>query len=274
MNTTVAHEARGFVRTPLFEGLARAGYVARGLIYAIIGILAIQLAEGVSTKPASQQGALQTLASQRFGHALLVLMAIGLGGYALWRFAQALIGTTPEAGKHSTMDRIGALGSGIAYGIFCALAITVLRHGSAAASGSNQKPRDLTATAFGWPGGRLIVGLVGLMFLVVACYQAYLGLSRRFLDDSKTFEMSRGVRTAFTWVGTFGICARAVAFALIGIFIVQAARTYNVRETVGLDGALVRVTRQSYGPWLLGIVAVGLIAFGIYSIADAKFRKI
>ena len=271
---TVAHEARGFVRTPLFEGLARAGYVARGGIYAIIGILALRLAEGVSTKPASQQGALQTIESQPFGHFLLVLMAIGLGGYAIWRFAQALVGTTPEAGQHSALERVGAAGSGIAYGIFCVLTISVLMNGASAASGSNQKPRDLTATAFGWPGGRLIVGLAGAIFLVVAIYQAYLGLSHRFLDDSKTFEMSRRVRTAFTWVGTFGICARAVAFALIGIFIVQAARTYNARETVGLDGALVRLTRQSYGPWLLGLVAIGLIAFGIYSIADAKFRKI
>jgi hypothetical protein len=271
---TVAHEAEGFVRTPLFEGLARAGYVARGLIYAIIGVLAIRLAEGISAKPASQQGALQTLASQPFGHALLILMAIGLGGYAIWRLTQAVVGVTPEAGRHSTMDRIGALGSGIAYGTFCVLSISVLMHGSSAAAGSNQKPRDLTATAFTWPGGRLIVGIVGAVFLIVAIYQAYLGLSQRFLDDSKTFEMSPGVRKAFTWVGTFGLCARAVAFALIGIFIVQAARTYNAQETVGLDGALVRVTRQSYGPWLLGIVAVGLIAFGIYSIADAKFRKI
>jgi hypothetical protein len=271
---TVAQEAQGFVRTPWFEGLARAGYVARGLIYAIIGILAIRLAEGISAKPASQQGALQTLASQPFGHALLLLMAVGLGGYAIWRLTQAFIGVTPEAGRHSTMDRIGALGSGIAYGIFCVLSISVLLNGASAASGSNQKPRDLTATAFTWPGGRFLVGLAGILFLGVAVYQAYLGLSRRFLDDSKTYEMSPGVRTAFTWVGMFGLCARAVAFALIGVFIFQAARTYNVREAVGLDGALVRLTRQSYGPWLLGIVAVGLIAFGVYSIADAKYRKI
>jgi hypothetical protein len=271
---TVAHEARDFVRTPLFEGLARAGYVARGLIYGIIGILAIRLAEGVSTKPASQQGALQTIEQQPFGRGLLVLMAIGFGGYALWRGAQALIGTTPEAGRHSTMERVGAAASGIAYATFCVLAVTVLLHGASAASGSNQKPRDLTASAFGWPAGRYLVGAAGVVFLLVAIYQAYLGLSRRFLDDSKTFEMDPPVRTAFTWVGTFGLCARAVAFALIGIFIVQAARTYNAQETVGLDGALVRLTRQSYGPWLLGIVAVGLIAFGVYSIADAKFRKI
>jgi len=172
------------------------------------------------------------------------------------------------------MDRVGAIGSAIAYATFCVLAVSVLLHGASAASGSNQKPRDLTATAFTWPAGRYLVGLAGVLFVIVAGYQAYLGLSRKFLDDSKVFEMDRPVRTAFTWIGTIGLCARAVAFALIGIFIVQAARTYRAQETVGLDGALVRLTRQSYGPWLLGAVAVGLIAFGIYSIADAKFRKI
>ncbi len=274
MNTTAGHEARAFVQTPVFEGLARAGYVARGLIYVVIGLLAFRLAQGVSGKPASQQGALQTISDQTFGHLLLLLMAVGLGGYAIWRAAQVVVGTTPEAGRHSTLDRLGALGSAVAYGAFCAVAVSILLKDSAGSNSKDRKPRDLTADALTWPAGRWLVGAVGVVFLIVAGYQVYQGVSRRFLDDSKTGSMDRPVRRAFTWLGVTGHCARGVAFALIGAFIVRAALDYKPSEAVGLDGALYRLTNHSYGPALLLVVAVGLIAFGAYSVADARFRKI
>jgi hypothetical protein len=273
VNTTAARQAEGFVQTPVFEGLARAGYVARGLIYVVIGICAVRLAQGVNGQPASQTGALKLIAGQTFGHALLVLMAIGLGGYALWRLAQVVFGTTPEAGRHSTLDRLGAAGSAVAYATFCFIAISILAS-PASQSGNDSKPRDVTRTALDWPAGRLLVGAVGIVFLIVAGYQLYQGVSRRFLDDSKVGSMDRPVRKAFTAVGVVGLCARAVAFALIGVFVIRAAQTYRANEAVGLDGALARLTRQSYGPTLLLIVAIGLIAFGVYSIADARFRKI
>jgi hypothetical protein len=275
VNTTAAnHEARAFVQTPVFEGLARAGYVARGLIYIVIGVLAVRLAQGTGGKPASQQGALQTISEQSFGHFLLVLMAIGLGGYAIWRAAQVFIGVTPEAGRHSTMDRVGAAGSAVAYGAFCFVAISILLNGGAASNGKDRKPRDITADALTWPAGRLLVGAVGIVFLIVAGYQVYQGITRRFLQDSKTGEMDWPVRRVFTWLGVAGLCARGVAFALIGVFVLRAAIDYRPSEAVGLDGALYRLTNQSYGPTLLLIVALGLIAFGIYSVADARFRKI
>ena len=273
MNTTVApNAAREFTRTPLFEGLARAGYAARGVIYGLIGLLAIRLAQGVSEEPASQQGALRTIAHQPFGRLLLVLMAIGLGGYALWRLAQAIVGVTPEAGKHSGLERVGAAGSAIAYGTFCALSVALLVGSpSGSAKGGPQRTTD---DLLGWPAGREIVGAIGAVFLIVAGYQAYLAISRRFLDDAKTGEMSRPVLRAYTAVGTTGLAARAVAFGLIGVFFIKAAVEYDPREAVGLDGALSRLTTQAYGPALLGIVACGLILFGVYSLADARFRKI
>jgi hypothetical protein len=273
VNTTAVRQAEGFVHTPLFEGLARAGYVARGLIYVVIGICAVRLAQGVNGQPASQTGALKLIADQQFGHALLVLMAIGLGGYSLWRLAQAVFGVTPEAGRHSTLDRLGALGSAIAYATFCFIAVSILV-APASTSGNDKKPRDVTADALSWPAGRWLVGAVGVLFLGVAAYQAYQGLSRKFMDDSKVGKMDRPVRRAFEILGVVGLCARAVAFTLIGVFIIRAAIDYHANEAVGLDGALYRLTNQSYGPTLLLIVALGLIAFGIYSVADARYRKI
>jgi hypothetical protein len=267
----VPRDATAFTETPLFEGLARAGYAARGVIYGMIGILAIRLAKGIGSARPNQQGAMQKIAHQPFGHALLLLLAIGLGGYALWRLAQALIGHTPEYGEHSAMDRVGALGSAVAYAAFCFLAISVLR---GTAGNSSATPKTTTAGVLHWTGGRELVAAAGLLFIVIAAYQAYLGLSKRFLKYSKTADMSQGVRKAFTNIGIAGLVARAIAFALIGIFVTKAAIDYTPRDAVGIDGALVRLTHHTYGTSALIVVAAGLILFGIYSLADARYRKI
>ena len=179
MPTSPRRNAEAFTETPLFEALARAGYVARGVVYALIGVLAIRLADGVAAPKPNQQGAMQQIAHQPFGHALLVLTAIGLGGYALWRFAQAFVGHTPEYGEHSKLDRIGAVGSGIAYAAFSILAISVLR---GTGGNSSAKTKQTTAGVLQWPAGRELVAAAGLLFLGIAAYQAYLGLSKKFLD--------------------------------------------------------------------------------------------
>jgi hypothetical protein len=263
--------ARAFTETALFEGLARVGYLSRGVIYALIGLLAIKLADGVAGPRPNQQGAMQQIAQQHFGHLLLLLTAIGLGGYALWRLAQALIGHTPEYGKHSALDRIGAAGSFLAYTTFFLLALAVLR---GTGRDSSAQPRKTTAGVLGWPIGRELVAAAGLLFVGIACYQAYLGLSRKFLSYSKTGQMSESVLRSFTFVGVVGLVARAIAFALIGIFVLKAARDYTPRDAVGIDGALARLLQHSYGTAALAIVAAGLIVFGVYSIADARYRKI
>ena len=263
--------AEAFTETPLFEGLARVGYVARGVIYAMIGVLAIRLADGVAAPRPNQQGAMHQIVQQRFGHALLLIIAIGLGGYALWRLAQALVGHTPEYGEHSKLDRIGAAGSAVAYGAFCLLAISVLRGTD---SNSSAQTKKTTAGALEWPAGRELVGAVGLLFIGIGIYQAYLGLSKKFLEYSKTGQMSRSVLRAFTTIGVVGLVARAVAFALIGIFVLKAAIDYSPKDAVGIDGALAKLAQHAYGTTALSIVAAGLIAFGVYSIADARYRKI
>ena len=272
MNANAAERtAETFTESPLFEGLARVGYAARGLIYALIGVLAIRLADGVAAPRPSQQGAMHQIAQQRFGHALLLLTAVGLGGYALWRLAQALVGHTPEYGRHSALDRVGAVGSCLAYTAFAVLAVGVLRGTDGS---SSAKTKQTTADVFDWPAGRELVGAVGLLFIGIAIYQAYLGLSKKVLEYSKTGQMRAGVLRAFTAIGVIGLVARAVAFALIGIFVLKAAIDYTPKDAVGIDGALARLPQHTYGTTALIVVAAGLIAFGAYSIADARFRKI
>jgi hypothetical protein len=268
---TARQEATAFTQTRLFAWLARAGYAGRGVIYALIGVLAFRIAEGVGTARPNQQGAMNKIAHQPFGHALLVLTAVALGGYALWRLAQALIGYTPEYGRHSAMDRVGAAGSFVAYAAFCILAITILR---GSAGNSSAKPSKTTAGVLHWTAGREIVAGVGLLFLVIAAYQAYLGLSKKFLSYSKTYQMNPSTLKAFTTIGVVGLVARAIAFALIGLFALKAARDYNPKDAVGIDGALTRLTHHAYGTTALIIVAIGLIVFGAYLLADARYRKI
>jgi hypothetical protein len=265
-------EAAGesFVQSRAFELLSRAGFVARGLIYAIIGILALKLALGQGGKLTDQKGALHTVAQQPFGKVLLTLVAIGLGGYSLWRLIRAAIGHGPE-GSDKGFDRVAAAASGIAYGAMCALAIEILL-GAGGRSGANVKKS--TAGVLGWPAGTWIVGIVGVVLIGVALYQGYRGITKKFLDESKVEEMGPQVKKWISRLGTFGHLARMVVFGLIGVFLVTAAIDYKPSKAVGLDGALAKIVNHSYGPFLLGIVATGLIAFAVYSLSDARYRRI
>ena len=260
-----------FVRSRAFELLSRAGFVARALIYAIIGILALKLAFGDGGKLTNQQGALHTVANQPFGKLLLTLVAIGLGGYSLWRLVRASIGHGRE-GTDTGFERVAALASGIAYGAMCVLAIEILL--GAGGGGSSGSPKKAAAGVFGWPAGAWIVGIAGGVMIGVAFYQGYRGITKKFLDDSKVEEMPPRVKEWISRLGTIGHLARMIVFGLVGIFLIKAAIDYSPSKAVGLDGALAKIVHRSYGPFLLGVVAVGLIAFALYSLSDARYRKI
>jgi hypothetical protein len=249
--------------------LARAGLVARGAVYLVIGVLALKLALGDGGKATNQQGALQTISHQSFGEALLVLVAIGLGGYSLWRLLRAAVGHGAEQ-RDSASDRVAALASGIAYGILCVTAVKILTD-SGTGSGT---PKEPAAGVLGWSGGTALVAGAGAILIGVAAYQAYKGIARKFLEDAKTGEMGPGVEKGYTALGVFGHVARAVVFALIGYGLIKAAVDYNPKEAIGLDGALRNLADASYGPALLGLVAAGLAGFALYSIADARYRKV
>jgi len=258
---------KAVVRSAPYEWLARAGFMARGLIYLIIGILAVKLAVGSGGKTTNQQGALRTIAHQPLGKVLLIAVAIGLAGYSLWRLLRAAI----KQGGDTGMDRLTALASGLVYGGFCLVAVKLL---VGAKPSTTTNPHKATAGVFGWPAGTWLVGAAGLVFIGVGLYQGYRGLSKDFMQDSQTEQMTASVRQTFEKLGTFGYLARMVVFSLVGVFLIKAALDFNSRKAVGLDGALAKLVHQSYGHWLLGVVAAGLIAFGLYSLADARYRRI
>jgi hypothetical protein len=257
-------------RSRQFEWLARAGLVARGVIYGIIGVLAIKLAIGDGGKTTNQQGALETIAKQPFGKALLILMTVGLAGYATWRLVRAAIGHGPEA-SDDTKERLDGLASGIGYALLFVTAVSIL---IGSGSGGSGGPDKATGGVLDWPGGQILVGIAGLVIIGAGLQQGYKGIKRKFLEQSKTEQMSERVEQAFTALGVFGHLARMVVFALIGYFLLRAAIDYNPDKAVGLDGALNTLAHASYGPILLGIVAAGLIGFAAYSAVDARYRKV
>jgi hypothetical protein len=249
--------------------LARWGLGARGVLYGVVGILAIGLAAGAGGRTTNQTGALKTIAHQPLGTVALIAVAVGLAGYAAWRLVEGVSGFHPGQ-KAGAGHRAAAIGSAVAYAVLCYLAIEVLT-GSNPSGGGAPKA---TAGVLGWPGGPVFVAIAGVLLLGAGVYQGYKGLARKFLDDSQVERMSPEVRRTFTALGVAGHVARGVTFLLIGYGVLKAAIDYSPKSAVGLDGALQELIRASYGPLLLGIVAAGFIAFALFSIADARYHRV
>jgi hypothetical protein len=264
-------EGEKVARSGTFEWLARAGLAARGVVYGIIAVLAIKLALGDGGKTTDQQGALKTLAQQSFGEILLILMAVGLFGYALWRLVRAAIGHGAEGDRDDTKERLSGVASGIAYGLLCVTAVQILL-GSGGGGGQGQD--KATGGVLDWPGGQVLVIIAGLILVGVAVDQGLKGFKKKFLEKSHTERMSEKTKKVFTAFGVFGHLARMVIFAMMGYFLIKAALDYNPDEAVGLDGALAKLAGSAGGPLVLGAVAVGLLGFGLYSFMDARYRRV
>lgn len=260
--------------SPAFRWLVRAGFVARGITYGVIGVLALALAAGAGTggTPASQQGALALLDQGWLGTLALIVIGAGLLAYALWKLLQGIVGRGPEGGGSSSgIDRLGNLAGGVAYIVFCALVIRILIKGGGGSSGG---PRHDAAGVLGWPGGPVLVGLGGAVLVGVSVYQIYDALSGNFAQEAKTGRMGRRERDLFLTIGRVGLTARALVFVLIGYFLIKTAFDYSAKSAVGVDGALARLHHQTLGPWLVGLVALGLLTFAVHSFFEARFRRL
>jgi hypothetical protein len=258
-------------RSDGFEWLARLGLAARGVVYGVIAILALKVALGAGGKTTDQQGALNTIAQQSFGEILLIVVAIGLFGYALWRLVRAAIGHGAEGDRDDAKERIDGVASGIGYGLLFVTALGIL-FGSGGGGGGG--PQSTTGGVLDWPAGQVLVILAGLVLIAVAVDQGIKGIKRKFLEKSHTERMSEKTKKVFTAFGVFGHLARAVIFALMGYFLIKAAIDYDPKEAVSLDGALAKLANSAGGPFVLGAVAVGLLGFGLYSFMDARYRRV
>lgn len=256
------------------ERLARLGYTAKGIVYAIIGVLAVQAAFGTGGKTTDQKGALGAIAAQPFGKFLLALIALGLIGYVIWRFIEAV--QDPEHKGNDAEGLAKRLGAGISGIIYASLALSAIRlaMGSSASSSNSNSTQDWTARLMSQPFGQWLVGLGGALVIGLGFYQFYKAYKAKFRKHLKLQEMSPTEETWATRLGRFGVAARGVVFVITGFFLLQAARQSNPNQARGLDGALQSLAQQPYGPWLLGIVALGLVAYGIHMGVQARYRRI
>jgi hypothetical protein len=269
--TRRAEQAARAAGRPWVEPLARFGYAARGVVYAFIGVLAVQAAffgRGQTTGP---EGALQTIANQ--SKLLLVLIAIGLFGYALWRFVQGILDPESKGRDAKSLAQRGAMiASGVAYAGFALLAFRLIsQNGGGAGAGGEG---STTAKLLSLPFGRALVILAGIGVIVSALYQIYEAYTKKFQRRMKTAEMSPEEQRLAVRTGQLGLASRGVAFLITGWFLIQAALRYDPSQARGLGGALETLARQPHGPWLLGIVALGLVAYGAYSFLQARYRRI
>lgn len=267
MNT--AQEARTATRRATssrpMEVLTRVGLACRGVLYALIGIVAVQIAFGDASQEADKSGAISTLAGLPFGSVLLWIMAVGFAALALWQASEALFGH----GK--ALDRVEAVARTGVYALVFATLLSVLTaHG---APSDDQKSQDLTAKLLDLPGGPFIVGAIGLGVVALGVYWVRQGLTKGFREDLDLGRMSPRARTVMDRLGLGGYAARGVIAALAGILVVQAAITHDPEEAGGIDATLRQFADTPFGPWLLVAVALGLLLFAGYCFGESRWRR-
>jgi hypothetical protein len=266
-----AIDTREVAQSPWVERLGRLGLVAKAALHAIVGLLALAIPLGLGGKTTDRQGALRTVAAQPLGEVLLIALAVGFAGYAVWRFVQAFLDRDYEGkGLKGLAKRVSYFARGLLYAASALLAMAIV--GGLGSGGSNEQ--EETAKVLDKPGGRWLVAAIGVAFLAAGVYNLFRSLTGKFRKQLREDEMGGTERGWTIVVGVAGHAARAVVFGLIGSFLVKAAWQYDSREAIGIDGALRTLAEQPYGGLLLGAVAAGLLAYAAYCLVQARYREV
>lgn len=256
--------------------LARGGYAARGVVYLIIGYFAITAAFG-SGQAKGSKGALQSILDEPFGQILLGLVAVGLVGYALWRLVQGTMDTDGHGTDPKGLAiRGGLLVSAVTHTLLALFAFSLIfgwgmGGGGGGSGGGGGGSQGMAAWLMQQPYGRWMVGVVGLAVIGAGIAHIVKGYKAKF---EKYLQMDRQKLDKVRPICRFGLVARGVVFIIVGAFFLVAAWQFSSEEARGLQGALETLQQQSYGWILLGIVALGLFAFGIYGLIEAVWREI
>ncbi len=260
------------------ERLARFGYAAKGVVYTIVGILAFQAAFNWGAGDVKgSKGALQTIGSQPFGKILLFLVGVGLIGYVIWRFVQAFFDPEHnEDGFKAYARRFSYIISGVIYGTLAFTAFRIVfSGGSSSSSGSSGGgSSEQTASLLSQPFGQWLVGLVGAASAAYGFYSIYRAIKIKFRKKLKTEQMSADQEKWIIRIGRLGLIAKGIVSLIIGYFFVQAARSADPSQAKSTEGALEAIQQLPFGGWLMGLVALGLIAYGIHLLVQARYRRI
>jgi hypothetical protein len=261
--------------SPWTERIARFGYATKGIVYMVVGALATLAAFGLRGETTDVRGALQEIETKPFGKVALATVAFGLIGYVLWRWIQALADTDGKGTKlKGILVRIGYFFSGAVYAGLAYTAAKILFDVDEPDSSSSKTQELWIARVMAVPFGRTLIILTGVFVIGFGFYQIYKGLKAKFRKRLKLGEMNEAKDNWAIWSGRIGYAARGIVFCIIGFFVIQAALHFNPDEAKGLDEALQTLAQNYYGAWALGIIAVGLIAYGFYMLVEARYRQI
>jgi hypothetical protein len=262
--------ARDAARSGPVQMLGRIGLVAYGVVHLLIASLALQVAIGDHGEKSDKSGALHTVAEQPGGKFMLWVIAVGLVALTLWQLVEAIWGHRTAPARKRTEKRLLSGGKAVIFGAlgFSAYKIAAGDHGS------SDQGQTFTAKVLAWPFGQLLVGLVGLAIIGIAAYVVVYGFKKKFLEELDFGTASATTRKIVTRLGQVGYPGLGVAYGSIGVLVVWAAVTFDAEKAQGLDGALKTLASQPYGPFLLGIVALGLACYGAHCIAAARFHKV
>lgn len=246
------------------QRLGRYGYVVYGVFHIALAVLFVQLAfGGGGGEEATTSGALRSLAQQPFGQVIIWVIAIGLTLLVLWQAVEALLDPDDDGAK----GRLKAAGKTVGYGIV-AFAAWQLALNSGGGGGSNEE--TLTARLLQLPAGRLLVGAVGVGILAIAAYHVYKGLSRKYMEDVETLDLSRRARDVVDWSGRIGYPAKGVAYGTVGVLFVLAALRSSSEQAGGLDQGVATLREAPFGSYLIAAVGIGFGLFGVYCLARAR----
>ncbi|MFG2591047.1 DUF1206 domain-containing protein [Streptomyces sp. NPDC048438] len=268
-------KARRASRSRAMDVGARAGFVARGVIYLLVGVLALRIAfSDGGGKQADRGGAIAEIAEKPFGSILLLVLGVALAGMAVWRLSEAAFGLAgPDGGKANKRAMAAARFVFYAFVSYSVLSYA-LDDKSSGSGSSDRQTDDVTARALQWTGGQWIVGIAGAVVVGAGLWMAYRALARKYHKHLKMGEMTKKTRQAVDVVGVLGGTVRGAVFVTAGGFAVAAAVQHEPGRAKGMDDTLRSFTETPAGPWLLVLIAVGLAAFGLFSWANARWRKI
>lgn len=267
--TRASVRARRAAKSQATRALARIGLAARGVIYLLIGWLAIEVAIGHGSRPPNQQGALHLLAGTSYGLVTLWLLGMGFIGYSLWRLGEAAFGVTGE--RPGAGPRLKSLVRAIVYGFLAFLTFKVI---SGAGGNETRKQQDITAKLIHHAGGQWLVAIVGLVVVIVGLTLVAEGIRRKFMLHLRTDQMRSKTRGIVERLGMIGTIARGLVFAIVGALVIDAAVTASPKKSGGLDRALLTLRHQMFGEFLLLIVALGVLIFGLYGLCEARWRRV
>jgi Domain of Unknown Function (DUF1206) len=266
---TVKHAAAN----PQLELLERLGYVVRGVLYAVMGFLALRIALATpGGKATDLSGSLVWLIGNQFGKLVLIVTIIGLVAYSIWGFVRAIYDPLHRGrDAKGIMARMGFVTSAVSYLAIALFALHILAGQGAASHDSTQKT---VSTLLANPLGGVITVVLGVIAILIGIGQFIEAYRATFAQDLKAAEMTESERDIAVGLGRFGMAARGVTFLVIGWFLIQAGLHHAPGQVQGFGGAFLFLLAQPYGRWLLGVVALGFIALGLHSFACARWVRL